>query len=133
MRSSRYQPASKIWSRLFFWVGVGLSAPINWANPRMAFSGVRSSWLMLDKKSDLAWLALSATCRASSSAVFWSCSSWSICLRAVVSPSTMRNTSAPLSSMTVVVVMVTQTVLPSLLTSCSSQVRAVPVDMTWLR
>ena len=41
-------------------VGAGESDAINWAKPRIALSGVRSSWLMLDRKSDFARLAFSA-------------------------------------------------------------------------
>ncbi len=48
---------------LSFWkaVGGGESDSINWAKPRIALSGERSSWLMLDRNSDLARLAFSAT------------------------------------------------------------------------
>ena len=62
INSSRYQPALSIWSMLRFCEGVGSGVPdsISCANPSMAFSGVRSSWLMLDRKSDLARLAFSA-------------------------------------------------------------------------
>jgi hypothetical protein len=68
--SSRYQPALRIWSMLRFCVNVGAGAPVSssWANPRIALSGVRSSWLMLERKSDLAWLAFSAAPMASFSA-----------------------------------------------------------------
>ena len=47
---------------------------INWAKPRIALSGLRSSWLMLERKSDLARLAFSATDLALSSSTFFSCS-----------------------------------------------------------
>ena len=52
---------------LRFWVGVGAGEPdsISWAKPRIALSGVRSSWLMLERKSDLARLAFSAAAMAS--------------------------------------------------------------------
>ena len=72
--SSRYHPAWRICSMLSFWAGVGGGAAvsISWANPRMALSGVRSSWLMLERNSDLAWLALSATPMAVSSSWFFS-------------------------------------------------------------
>ena len=52
---------------LRFWVGVGVGAPVSssWAKPRIALSGVRSSWLMLERNSDLARLALSAAAMAS--------------------------------------------------------------------
>ena len=45
-------------------VGGGESDSINWAKPRMALSGERSSWLMLERKSDLARLAFSAVALA---------------------------------------------------------------------
>ncbi|MNT55003.1 hypothetical protein D3C72_1922070 [compost metagenome] len=41
-------------------VGGGDSEAISCAKPRMAFSGLRNSWLMLDRNSDFAWLATSA-------------------------------------------------------------------------
>ena len=65
--SSRYQPALRIWSRLRFCEGVGGGEPdsISWAKPRIALSGVRSSWLMLERKSDFARLAFSAAAIAS--------------------------------------------------------------------
>ena len=73
--SNRYQPALRICSILAFWVVVGGGAPdsISWAKPKMAFSGERNSWLMLDKNSDLAILALSAMERATSSSIFLIC------------------------------------------------------------
>ena len=51
---------------LRFWAGVGSGEPdsISWAKPRIALSGVRSSWLMLDRKSDFARFAFSATAMA---------------------------------------------------------------------
>ena len=51
---------------LRFWMTEGAGSPDSrsWANPRIALSGVRSSWLMLERKSDLARLALSAACIA---------------------------------------------------------------------
>ena len=65
--SSRYQPALRIWSRLRFWEGVGAGEPdsMSWAKPRIALSGVRNSWLMLERKSDFARLAFSAAAMAS--------------------------------------------------------------------
>ncbi len=33
---------------------------MSWAKPRIALSGVRNSWLMLERKSVFAWLAFSA-------------------------------------------------------------------------
>ncbi len=61
---------------LAFWVDVGSGEPdsINWAKPRIALSGERNSWLMLERKSDLARLAFSATNLAFSSSTFFSCS-----------------------------------------------------------
>src|SRR3954470_3144640 len=49
INSNRYQPALRICSRLRFCDGVGGGTPdsITCAKPRMAFSGVRNSWLML--------------------------------------------------------------------------------------
>ena len=76
---SRNQPAFKICSRLAFWlaVGSGESVSINWAKPRMAFSGERSSWLMFERKSDLARFAFSALVLACSNnrfVSFWTAS-----------------------------------------------------------
>ncbi len=42
-------------------VGNGVPDSMSWAKPRIALSGVRSSWLMLERKSDFARLAFSAT------------------------------------------------------------------------
>ena len=48
-----------------------MPASMSWAKPRIALSGVRNSWLTLDRKSDFARLAFSATDLAlSSSTVF---------------------------------------------------------------
>ena len=44
--------------------------PCSWAKPRIALSGVRSSWLMLERKSDFARLAFSAAAMASFSSSF---------------------------------------------------------------
>ena len=65
---------------LRFCEGVGGGEPdsMSWAKPRIALSGVRSSWLMLERKSDFARLAFSATAMAS-------CSSSSTCLRTELS------------------------------------------------
>ena len=65
---------------LRFWVVVGAGDPdsMSWAKPRIALSGVRSSWLMLERKSDFARLAFSATAIAL-------CSSSSTCLRTELS------------------------------------------------
>ncbi len=71
IRSSRYQPDLRIWSMCFFCVGVGAGEPVSrsWAKPRIALSGVRSSWLMPERKSDFAWLAFSAASMAAVSSV----------------------------------------------------------------
>jgi len=65
--SSRYQPAFRIRRRSRCWeaVGGGVADSISWAKPRMELSGVRSSWLMLERKSVLARLAFSAAIIAS--------------------------------------------------------------------
>ena len=42
-------------------------ARIMWARPRIAFIGVRISWLILARKALFAWLAFSASCVASTS------------------------------------------------------------------
>ncbi|EWS63190.1 hypothetical protein Y695_03577 [Hydrogenophaga sp. T4] len=65
--SSRYQPALRICPMLRCCVGVGAGVPdsTSCAKPRMALSGVRSSWLMLEMKSVLARLAFSAASTAS--------------------------------------------------------------------
>ncbi len=77
---SRYHPACRIWSMLRFCETVGTGEPdsMSWAKPRMALSGVRSSWLMLERKSDLARLAFSARAMAC-------CSFSSTCLRTELS------------------------------------------------
>ncbi len=46
---------------------VSSSISSSWANPRMAFMGVRSSWLTRDRNRLLAWLPASAASRARSS------------------------------------------------------------------
>ena len=71
--------------RLCEGVGPGFSDSISWPKPRIAFSGVRSSWLMLDRKSDLARLAFSAAAMALSSSMLFSCSVSSKRLRSVTS------------------------------------------------
>src|SRR2546423_15694379 len=60
--SRRYHPARRISAMLAFCAGVTEvgSDSINWANPRIALSGDRSSWLMLERKLDFARLAFSA-------------------------------------------------------------------------
>ena len=67
MRSRRWRPALRMWSTASAcWAGMS-SICRSWANPRMELRGVRSSWLMRDRKSLLALLAFSAesrdTCR----------------------------------------------------------------------
>ncbi len=61
-RSRRYHPAVRIRFIHSVWVSVscGFASFNNCANPRTAFSGVRSSWLMLERNSDFAALAASA-------------------------------------------------------------------------
>ncbi len=59
-------------------VGGGLPDSISCAKPRIALSGVRSSWLMLARKSDFARLAFSAWAMAA-------CRSVSACLRTELS------------------------------------------------
>ena len=85
--SSRYHPAWRIWSMLAVWEGVGggESELMSWAKPRIALSGERSSWLMLDRKSDFARLAFSAAALALSSSMLFSCSVRSKRLRSVTS------------------------------------------------
>ena len=63
----------------------GVPESISCAKPRIALSGVRSSWLMLERKSDLARFACSATDLALSSSTFVSWSSCSLRLRSVTS------------------------------------------------
>ena len=53
-------------------VGGGESELMSWAKPRMALSGERSSWLMLERKSDFARLAFSAAALARFSSTFCS-------------------------------------------------------------
>ena len=83
----RCHPACKIWAMLSLWEGVSGVAPdsINCAKPRIAFRGLRNSWLMLERKSDFARLAFSAVDFAVSSSTFFSCSTCSICFRSVTS------------------------------------------------
>ena len=85
--SSRYHPACRICSMLSCCDGVGAGEPVSMscAKPRIALSGERSSWLMLDRNSDLARLARSAVTFAVCSSS-WVCSS--------TSPSRRRSASA---------------------------------------
>ncbi len=46
---------------------------MSWAKPRIALSGERSSWLMLERKSDFARLAFSAAALALFNSTFCSC------------------------------------------------------------
>ena len=77
IRSSRCQPARWICCVHSRWWAANAgsrSRPSNWAKPIMALSGVRSSWLMRDRNSLLAWLAASACCSARSDASRRRCS-----------------------------------------------------------
>ncbi len=61
MRRRRWSPARRIWST---WPAIGgssASTSRSCPKPRMAFSGVRSSWLIRERNSVLAWLARSAS------------------------------------------------------------------------
>jgi len=60
MRLSRCRAPDMMWPRLSRCSVSRSSRSSSWANPRMAFSGVRSSWLMRDRYSLLASLACSA-------------------------------------------------------------------------
>ena len=79
MRCKRCLPLSRMlpaYSRYFgFSSGPNISDFITSEKPRMALSGVRSSWLMVARKRDLALLAVSARRRASSETDFCSSSS----------------------------------------------------------
>jgi hypothetical protein len=70
--SKRYHPAWRMRAILLVWeaVGWGEADSINWAKPRIALSGVRNSWLMLERNSDLARLAFSAAAVVSSNLTF---------------------------------------------------------------
>ena len=69
---SRCHPAWRICSIRNAWEGVGAGEDdsISWAKPRIALSGLRSSWLMLERKSDLARLPLSAAALARCNSTF---------------------------------------------------------------
>ncbi len=78
IRVSRWRPDLRMWlANSFFCASVdGSRSEVRiWAKPRMALSGVRSSWLMDDRKADLAWLALLACSTASASSALLT-SSW---------------------------------------------------------
>ena len=78
IRPSRCRPPFAICSTFSRWSAFSSSIASSWPKPRMALSGVRSSWLMRERKSLLARLAASAACLA------WSSSS-SARLRSVMS------------------------------------------------
>ncbi len=78
MSDSRWRPATWIWSTLDACSAGSSSISSSWAKPRMALSGVRSSWLIRDRNSLLAWLARSAPNEA------WR-SDCSRCIRSVTS------------------------------------------------
>ncbi len=83
---SRCRPDFRMWPENSSFcsgvVGMSFDARI-WAKPRMAFSGVRSSWLIDDRNADFAWLAFLASSIASPSSELAS-SSWAVrsCTRA---------------------------------------------------
>ena len=58
--SSRYHPALRIWSMFRFCAERRDGEPDSrsWAKPRIALSGVRNSWLMLERNSDFALIGL---------------------------------------------------------------------------
>ena len=112
MSSRRYQPARRISAMLPFCDAVTgvTSDSINCANPRIALSGERSSWLMLERKSDFARLAFSA-------APFALVSASSTCLRSVRSRVSLANPRAlPAGSRMAVKTTFAQKVDPSLRT-----------------
>ena len=77
MRPRRCSPALRIRPRLFWMAGLAPgSRRVSWAKPRMAFRGVRSSWLMLARKVLLARLASCAFCSDRSSWEVRSLRSW---------------------------------------------------------
>ena len=77
------QAGRRMWSTLSTCSWVRSSSWSSWPNPRIALSGVRSSWLMRDRNSLLAVLARSAS-RLASSAVAAAARS-SACSRALIS------------------------------------------------
>ena len=56
-----------IWSTLACWRSLSGSTSSSWPKPRIAFRGVRSSWLTRDRNSVLARVARSASSRCDSS------------------------------------------------------------------
>ncbi len=78
IRRSRCSPPRSTWCSRSSWRGASgslRSRSSSWANPRIALSGVRSSWLIDDRNSLLAALARSAASRARRSSSAWSTSS----------------------------------------------------------
>ncbi len=76
MMDSKWWAALSTYSRRSAWAGVTPSRRSRWVRPRMAFMGVRISWLMLARKALLARPAASAWVLARvSSAVRWATSS----------------------------------------------------------
>ncbi|OIQ68472.1 hypothetical protein GALL_499340 [mine drainage metagenome] len=129
--SSRYQPPLRICARLLCWLGVGAGEPasMSWAKPRMAFKGERNSWLMLDKNSDLAWLAWSACKRAASRLRLVSCKTSSRRFLSEISLRTTRNTGASMSSPTALRCRLTHNSSAPLCSTLSSQACACPVSI----
>ena len=94
--ASRRRPARRISPTVSDWPVGSVAMPSSWLKPRIAFSGVRSSWLIRDRNSVLAALACSARAVAAassavrsatraSSAALSSCSWRSCSLRVVTS------------------------------------------------
>ena len=67
MMPSRCLADTDTWLSLCAWVGSVISRCNKWVKPRMAFIGVRISWLIFAKKTLLAWLAATAADRVISS------------------------------------------------------------------
>ena len=93
--------------------GGGRSESSSCAKPRMALSGERSSWLMLERNSDLARLAFWATAVASASWVLVFFSASSRVLRSETSASITRCAGAPPTSGLVATVSEAQKTAPS--------------------
>lgn len=66
-------------------VGSGEADSISCAKPKIAFNGERNSWLIPDRKSDLALFAFSAVNFALSSSTLVSCKAFSKRFRSVTS------------------------------------------------
>ena len=75
MTPSRCVPAASIASTYSSCSEVSAVARSRLVKPTTAFIGDRISWLILARKSDLSWVACSATARARSSSSCWSVSS----------------------------------------------------------